>query len=120
MMATGSVSAREVGVASGELGTKGFAGGEKIWSNVTIGGASAQFGATASRKESSPQQMSDGEQSFITPTSSPADGRAYSGTTVTPSARMAISIATQRILLCAMSAQRSPLFTFNWRRNARA
>src|SRR5438045_9181687 len=119
MMATGSESASAVGATSADVESAGLGSGENIWSNVTIGGTSGQFGAMASRNDSSPQQMSEGEQSFITPTSSAAAWRAYNGTTMMPSARIARSVATQRMVLFAISAQRSPLFRFDLRRNVR-
>jgi len=58
----------------------------------------------------SAQHSNDGAQSFIIATSSAGAWRAYSGTTISPSAIIAKSSATHRILFGASNPQRSPRF----------
>src|SRR5580698_3116 len=84
------------------------------------GGASGHASTIPSASDLSPQAITDGQQSFIIATSSAGACRAYSGTTVNPSAMMARSIATHCIELCASSPHRSPFFNRNRRRYARA
>ena len=83
----------------------------KTSSKRCCGGASGHFSRIASRSAASPQHTIAGEQSFIMATSSAGACRAYSGTTIRPSAIIARSIAAQRRLLCANRAQRSPRFS---------
>ena len=82
----------------------------KISSNKCCGGASGQFGAIASNA-ASPQHTSDGVESFIIATNSAGACREYSGTTISPSAMSAKSMATQRILFAASKPHRSPFFS---------
>src|ERR1035438_2429233 len=65
----------------------------KTFSKQKLGGASGQASAMASANDFSPQAITAGQQSFIIATSSAGACRAYSGTTVNPSAMMAKSIA---------------------------
>ncbi len=90
--------------------------GVKTFSKQKCGGASGHASTIASASDFSPQAITDGQQSFIIATSSAGACRAYSGTTVKPSAMMAKSIATHCIELCASSAHRSPFFSRSRRR----
>src|ERR1700722_11400948 len=108
MMATGSESESERHFGGGRTAVAPVAavpagaaagGAPKISSNREIGGASGQFCSTESRNDASEQQILAGVQSFIMATSSTGDCRAYSGTTMTPSAMSARSTAAQRTLL---------------------
>src|ERR1017187_2048615 len=80
----------------------------KISSNNNCGGASFQFCEIPSRNAASPQHTRDGEQSFIIVTNSPGACREYRGTTISPSAMSARSMATQRMLFAASNPHRSP------------
>src|ERR1700691_1889805 len=83
----------------------------KISSNKDCGGASPQLCRIPSRNAASPQHTSDGVQSFIIATNSAGACREYSGTTISPSAMSARSIATQRMLLAASNPHRSPFLS---------
>ena len=68
----------------------------------------------------SPQQISAAVLSFIIATSSAGACLKYSGTTMSPSAMAARSIAIQRMLLAASSPNRSPLLSLFETRKVRA
>src|SRR6266851_2844188 len=92
----------------------------KISSNKNCGGASAHAPAIPSRNAASPQHTSDGVQSFIIATNSAGACREYSGTTISPSAMSARSIATHRILFAASNPHRSPFCSSREAINVRA
>src|ERR1700694_1429497 len=74
------------------------AGVAKISSNNANRGASGHAAAMASRNAGSPQQTNPGPASRIMATSSAGAWRAYNGTAMSPSARVARSLAAQRML----------------------
>src|SRR5258708_1498620 len=109
-----------VTTSSSEVGSETSDSGGREAVNTLLmekcGGASVHSCTIESASVASPQQISDGEQSLIIATNSLAACRAYSGTTVNPSAIIAKSIATHCTELCAKSAHRSPFLNRNRRR----
>src|SRR5579862_5944263 len=92
----------------------------KIPSSSEIFGAAGQNFTISAASRASEQQIRTGVESFNIAASSTGACRAYSGTTMIPSAIIARSSAAQRILFGASRAHRSPFLNPRPTKNLRA